>query len=300
MPNRAARRAAERLAQKAAVNQQANQQQPPQTNQSTHPINNPDNHLNDAATSQTPPPRHPPSDAKLAANRANAQKSSGPVTPEGKSKSSLNAVKCNLTGNSILFATEAEASRYAAHVAACEKMYEPVGPEESALTQSITDIRWRLNRIPGLEQAIITLGSQQLIEENPSLAEPQAESALILEVRRQHEKELRNLALQENRLTRRREREAAELERIQTARKQKEEADRKQRDEESLRTAAKTVLLAKHRNLPDTDVSGLGFVFSKLRLQEYMAALSPAQTSRMLQEALEEESQNTQTQEAAA
>ena len=130
----------------------------------------------------------PISEARLNANRENAQKSTGPTSSEGKTKSSLNAVKCNLTGNSLLFATTAEAGRYAALVSSYEKMYQPVGPEEAALTQSITDLRWRLNRIPGLEQAVIALGSQKLIEENPSLAEPEAESALILEVRRQHEK----------------------------------------------------------------------------------------------------------------
>ena len=44
------------------------------------------------------------SEARLAANRENAQKSTGPKTPEGKAKSSLNAVKCGLTGNTVLFA----------------------------------------------------------------------------------------------------------------------------------------------------------------------------------------------------
>ena len=235
--------------------------------------------------------KDPISDARLNANRENAKKSTGPTSSEGKAKSSLNAVKCNLTGNSLLFATEAEAARYAAHVASYEKMYSPVGPEESALTQSITDIRFRLNRIPGLEQAIIALGSQQLIEENPALAEPQAESALILEVRRQHEKELRNLALQENRLTRRRERETVELERIQTARKQKEE--------EALREAAKVVFLGRHLN-QNFLVPGLGFVFSRRRLDGYIANLAVSEKMQMLQEAIAEDAKTTKSQEAAA
>jgi len=243
--------------------------------------------------------KDPISDARLNANRENAKKSTGPTSSEGKAKSSLNAVKCNLTGNSLLFATEAEAARYAAHVASYEKMYSPVGPEESALTQSITDIRFRLNRIPGLEQAIIALGSQQLIEENPALAEPQAESALILEVRRQHEKELRNLALQENRLTRRRERETVELERIQTARKQKEEAERKEKEEEALREAAKVVFLGRHLN-QNFLVPGLGFVFSRRRLDGYIANLAVSEKMQMLQEAIAEDAKTTKSQEAAA
>ena len=61
--------------------------------------------------------KDPISDARLNANRENAKKSTGPTSSEGKAKSSLNAVKCNLTGNSLLFATEAEAARYAALVA---------------------------------------------------------------------------------------------------------------------------------------------------------------------------------------
>ena len=55
------------------------------------------------------------SEAKLAANRANAVKSTGPVTAEGKAKSSLNAVKTGLTGRTILLSTE-EAAVYEAHI----------------------------------------------------------------------------------------------------------------------------------------------------------------------------------------
>src|SRR5207244_3169460 len=40
----------------------------------------------------------PISPSQLAANRANSQLSSGPKSPEGKAKSSLNAVKTALTG----------------------------------------------------------------------------------------------------------------------------------------------------------------------------------------------------------
>ena len=45
---------------------------------------------------------HMSSEAQIKANRANAQNSSGPKSPEGKAKSSLNAVKTGLTGRTVL------------------------------------------------------------------------------------------------------------------------------------------------------------------------------------------------------
>ena len=54
------------------------------------------------------------SERRLAANRANAQLSTGPRTPEGKAKSSLNAVKTGLCGRTVLFADEEEAAAYRA------------------------------------------------------------------------------------------------------------------------------------------------------------------------------------------
>ncbi len=56
------------------------------------------------------------SDARLAANRANAQLSTGPNTAEGKAKSSLNAVKTGLTGRTVVLPTD-DAQAYSQHVA---------------------------------------------------------------------------------------------------------------------------------------------------------------------------------------
>jgi hypothetical protein len=246
---------------------------------------------NGTATEPTETSSSTISEARLAANRENAQKSCGPKTQEGKAKSRLNAVKCGLTGNTVLFAND-DVARYHAHIKAYETQFQPVGPEECALVQSIADIRWRLNRIPGLELAILATGSEKILEDHPPHAGPEAASALELFVRRTHEKELRNLQLQENRLARRRERETAELERRQAARKAKEE--------EALAEAAKIALLAQHRQQTLARIPGLGFDFSKDRFAAYLRHLTAAQKQKFLQEALAEEAEAPQTMEAVA
>jgi len=40
--------------------------------------------------------------AQITANQKNAQLSTGPTSPDGKAKSSLNAVKTGLTGRTVL------------------------------------------------------------------------------------------------------------------------------------------------------------------------------------------------------
>ena len=79
------------------------------------------------------------SDAKLAANRENAQKSRGPVTDAGKAAVRLNAFKTGLTGVTVVFPGD-DVDLYTQHVLSYETQFEPVGPEESALVQSIADI----------------------------------------------------------------------------------------------------------------------------------------------------------------
>ena len=75
-------------------------------------------------------------------NRLNAQLSTGPRTPFGKAKSSLNAVKTGLTGRTVLLHDD-DAEAYRTHLAAYEKEYKPVGLRESELVQSLADTQWR-------------------------------------------------------------------------------------------------------------------------------------------------------------
>jgi len=216
------------------------------------------------------------SDARLAANRANAQHSTGPTSAEGKAKISLNAIKTGLTGRTVLLPSE-DAAPYQALLLEYQKDLQPVGAEERALVQSILDCRWRLERIPGLEMALLTIIRREWVGLNPDYDHPSVAVLLEMEIRRKHEKEFRNLQIQEARLARRREKEMAELLRLQQA--------RKAREAEALAQSAQAYLLAAHRNQP-FDLAALGFEFSTQKLQAYLATLTAARKQQLLQDAL--------------
>jgi hypothetical protein len=163
----------------------------------------------------------PVSELRVAANRANAQLSSGPRTTAGKAVSSMNAVKTGLTGRTVLLPSD-DVEAYRQHLAAYENEYKPVGVRESELVQSLADLQWRLQRIPGLEMAIYARGRDEFAAQFEEL-DPSVRSARIdLETFIHYEKPLRNLQLQEGRLRRHREKDLAELRELQEQRRQAE------------------------------------------------------------------------------
>jgi hypothetical protein len=170
---------------------------------------------------------NPISDARAEANRANAQHSTGPRTAAGRAKVSLNAVKTGLTGCTVVLPSE-DAELYRTHIAGYEKELQPVGIQECHLVQSLADLRWRLNRIPGLEIAIYSYGRAEFADMFADSPEPERAFLIELHISNAYEKQLRNLHLHENRLSRRREKELAELRALQQERKAKEAREKEE------------------------------------------------------------------------
>jgi hypothetical protein len=159
------------------------------------------------------------SDAQLVANRANAKLSTGPATEAGKSKCSHNAVKTALTGQTVLLRTD--------DVAEYEKLgrilvdhYKPASEEEERLVQCLIDADWRLRRIPVFEMGIFAIGRQELAGTVPGEV---LEAAVYLK----YERNLKNLALQDHRIRRNREKDLLRLQELQSARREREAALRK-------------------------------------------------------------------------
>ncbi len=229
-----------------------------------------------AAAAPQPQPEKEISEAQLAANRENAQSSTGPTSDAGRKKVSLNALKTGLTGAQVLLPTD-DAALYEAHVRDYKNEFQPVGPEETHLLQSIIDTRWRLARIPGLEYALLDLARRQLIKEEPGLANNPA-PVLEMQARIHLERDLRNLHLQENRLVRRREREMKELRERQATRKSTEQQQAKAKKAEPVSAPASAAAPA-----PATKEEN-GFVFPPPLMDEFLAMLTPETRAAFLKD----------------
>ncbi len=145
----------------------------------------------------------------------------GPRTEEGRRIASMNAVKTGLTGRTVLLPSD-DADAYRAHLTAYENEYRPAGLRETELVQSMADTQWRLQRIPGLESAIYAKGRHEFAEAHAEEEISLRKALIDLDTHLKYEKQLRNLQLQESRLTRRYEKESAELRQLQQSRDQRE------------------------------------------------------------------------------
>jgi hypothetical protein len=208
------------------------------------------------------------SKAQIAANRQNAQLSTGPTSEAGKAKSSLNAVKTGLTGRTVLLPGD-EAARYEAHVAQFFERLEPVGDDERNLVQSLADTEWRLLRIPSLEMGIYALGRLEFAELFPNQDDTVRQHLIDAKIFLTYQRQLNNLSIQEGRLRRQREKDTAALRELQALRRRKRQA--------RLDVAARDYIQAVHEDRQDDwdDPSKLGFEFSLAEIEVRAIDLDP-------------------------
>src|SRR5579883_3045176 len=97
------------------------------------------------------------SPAKLAANQANARKSTGPTTEAGKAAVALNPVRHGLTAVTPVIAGE-DPGEWDAHRAATVAALAPCGHLEYALADRAAALLWRLGRVVRYEAAVTSAG----------------------------------------------------------------------------------------------------------------------------------------------
>lgn len=88
------------------------------------------------------------------ANRINAQRSSGPRTEVGKSRSKMNALKHGLSAKKIVIGDE-DPKEFEALRAALERDWQPEMAFENELVEQLAGLFWRMRRVPAIEAAIV-------------------------------------------------------------------------------------------------------------------------------------------------
>ncbi len=179
------------------------------------------------------------SEAQIAANRANAERSTGPRTEEGKEKSAQNALKHGLCAERVVI-DEEDREEWEALRADYADRHRPQGPAEVRLVDRIAQVAWRRERGSVMETAawrsyarggwVIDakgLGKQRWHEDSDPMV-----AAMAPAIQNGVVKELQRIALYEGRLTRELQRLKAELKEMQAARAQREriEAEPARRD----------------------------------------------------------------------
>lgn len=141
-------------------------------------------------------------------NRANSQHSTGPITEEGKKRSSFNALRHGLTSQHAVIPGEDHAI-YDAHVAAIYDEHNPQTQTESILVQLLADLAWRLLRVATMEA--------NLLDQNPNYSTFDDQNSRLSAFDKMS-RALANLSLHSQRLSRQFDKTLAELRNLQRTR----------------------------------------------------------------------------------
>jgi hypothetical protein len=161
---------------------------------------------------------------RIAINRANAQRSTGPKTEAGKKQSSLNALRHGLTGQIVVMPTE-DLHAYQLHLKSFNDEYTPKGATEANLVQALADASWRLNRVAALETNLLTLGVANGLSPVADAPQQIQDAFAIVSALESQSKALANLSMHSQRLSRQFERTVAQLRDLQKIRRSEENSD---------------------------------------------------------------------------
>ena len=139
----------------------------------------------------------------------------GPKTPEGKARSSMNAYQHGLTGRTVILSAE-DKPVFDRHTQSIFDDWKPATATETELVRIISDGFWRLRRARTLEEGMFMLGRK---EDVPGMIA----DALVYD---KQQKAFNNLTLYEQRTQRQIDKAMKELKTLQAERRKQEHAAR--------------------------------------------------------------------------
>jgi hypothetical protein len=197
------------------------------------------------------------SERRIEANRRNAQRSTGPRTPQGRARSSINALRHGITGQVSIMTTEDRA----AHDKFVQELIDRLRPEdplELQFASLVAEDFWRLQRIRSVENDILALGNfseaADIDVDHPEIHTSLTRAQTFLD----RSKDFERLTLYEQRINRAIEKNRRQLDELQ--------AERKRLREEALEQACllhqAPATDEQAQNEQPAEVSNNGFVFS--------------------------------------
>jgi hypothetical protein len=204
----------------------------------------------------------PISPQRLAANRANAAKSTGPRSPHGKTRSSQNARRHGATAQITVMTDEDRI----AHDKFTQRMVAelaPIGEMETFHAASAAEEAWRLHNARAQCNNIVAIGHFDGTADCYEAEHPEIHTAVTAAtVMRDRAKTLELLSLYEQRIHRSFQKHYDQLQKLQSERKAKRQAD--------LNEARLLSQLAEQQHLP-YDPAADGFVFSNDEIARHAA-----------------------------
>jgi hypothetical protein len=144
----------------------------------------------------------PISDKQLAANRANAKKSTGPRTPEGKAVCEMNGFQHGFTGLAVVMTSE-DREAMNAFVKPYIQRLNPIGEIELQLAQAIAHDNFRLNRLKAVEENMFAYGELGPLSNKIETEHARVHHAVVqAQVFVLNDRAFSNLSLYEQRITR--------------------------------------------------------------------------------------------------
>ena len=209
-----------------------------------------------------------------AANRRNAEQSTGPITEAGKAASRWNAMRHGLTARHVLLPGE-DPDEFAAFCAAYLEELQPVGVIEAMLTDEVIALSWRLGRAgwieadtwrssisairatPDLDERLYIVSAPG-VQSNPyALEEPNEVGRAFFKTDSENEFMTAKLSRYETRLARRRDKVLKMLFAAQDRRgqaREREDERAREREEERAREASKTAGVATPVSVPASPI----------------------------------------------
>ena len=107
--------------------------------------------------------------AQSAANKANAQQSTGPVSPEGKATSARNRLTHGFHSATVVLPSD-DPAEYESLLTELSEHFAPTNLTETRLVREMVDAEWRLRRVRCHMEAAVSRHSATFAAQNPAIA----------------------------------------------------------------------------------------------------------------------------------